>query len=103
MIKRIIILAALVSILVVLLRVQPPSTSKPTSSNSKDSTTYSTVEYEITDIKGDEYYGKSENGHEIIFSAKTIRSGDEIQVHDFVICYFEKNNLGKGLVKVEKK
>lgn len=61
------------------------------------------MEYKITDIKGNQYYGKSHNGTGISFSANSIRSGDQIQVNDVVICYFEKNNVGNGLVKVEKK
>ena len=40
---------------------------------------------------------------QISFFSKSILSDDKIQVHDEVIGYFEKNNLGKGLVKVEKK
>ena len=34
---------------------------------------------------------------------KTSSSDDKIQVDDEVICYFQKDNFGKGLVKVEKK
>ena len=61
------------------------------------------IEYTITKIEVDHYYGKSEDGIEIRFSDKNILSGDKIQVHDEVIGYFEKNSLGKTVVKVEKK
>ena len=61
------------------------------------------MEYKISKINGNQYYGKGDDGTEIHFSAKSILSDDKIQVHDEVIGYFEKNNLGKGLVKVEKK
>ena len=60
------------------------------------------MEYKISKINGNQYYGKGDDGTEIHFSAKSILSDDKIQVHDEVIGYFEKNNLGKGLVKVEK-
>lgn len=92
------------SILLVLLVVR--NTSAPdinTSTKSKDSSVYTTLEYKISKIKGNQYYGKGEDGKEILFSGKDIQSGEKIQVGDKVICYFEKNNLGKGLVKVEKK
>jgi hypothetical protein len=64
---------------------------------------YTTVEYKISNINGNHYYGKGDDGTEIRFTDKKIPSGDKIQVNDEVICYFDKNNLGKGLVKVEKK
>ena len=93
------------SILLVLVLVKA-HTSAPvnnTITKSNDSSEYTTVEYKISNINGNQYYGKGDDGTEIHFSAKNILSGDKIQVHDEVICYFEKNNLGKGLVKVEKK
>jgi hypothetical protein len=103
MVKRVIILVALTSILVLLLRFHTSSPVNHTSIKSNDTSKYSMVEYEIINIKGGQYYGKSENGNEIIFSAKTISSGEKIQNHDVVICYFDKNNPGQGIVKVEKK
>jgi hypothetical protein len=105
MIKRVIILLVLSSILITLVLVKD-KTSTPVNNTGtiSDSTSeYTTVEYQISKIKGDKYYGKSNDGTEIIFSAKNIQSGDNIQVDDVVLCYFEKNNLGKGVVKVEKK
>jgi hypothetical protein len=105
MFKRVIILLVLSSILLALVLVRD-HTSAPvnnTVTKSNDSTRYTMVEYKIGKIKGNQYYGKSDDGTDIIFSSKNILSGDKIQVHDVVICYFEKNNLGKGLVKVEKK
>ncbi|MFF2447508.1 hypothetical protein ACFVSW_10405 [Neobacillus sp. NPDC058068] len=62
-----------------------------------------TVEYKISKIEGNRYYGKSNDGTGIIFSTKNIDSDDDIKVDDEVTCYFEKGNLGKGLVKVKKK
>ncbi|USK61540.1 hypothetical protein [Peribacillus asahii] len=105
MYKKAIILVMLSSILLVLVLVRthtaaPVSNTNPTSNGSSE---YTTVEYKITNINGNQYYGKGDNGTEIRFSDKNILSGDKIQVHDEVICYFEKNNLGKGLVNVEKK
>ncbi|WHY69350.1 hypothetical protein [Neobacillus sp. SuZ13] len=105
MLKRVIILLVLSSILLALVLVKD-HTSAPVSdsiSKNQSSSKYTTVEYKITKIKGNKYYGNSEDGTDIIFSSKNILSGDKIQVHDVVICYFEKNNLGSGLVKVEKK
>ncbi|PLS08483.1 hypothetical protein [Neobacillus cucumis] len=102
MIKRIIILVVLTSILLVLVKFQS-STPVNNSVKSEGSSKYSKVVYTISNIKGDRYYGKRENGNEIIFSAKNITSDEKIQIHDEVICYFDKDNLGKGLVKVEKK
>ncbi|WP_160723051.1 hypothetical protein [Bacillus sp. USDA818B3_A] len=103
MIKRIIILVALCSILLVLLKFQSSTPVNNTSVKSESSSKYTTVTYKITNIKGDQYYGEKENGNEIIFSAEKITSGDSIKVNDQVICYFDKNNLGNGIVKVEKK
>jgi nitrous oxidase accessory protein NosD len=76
---------------------------KDTSTKSDNSAAYTTMEYTITKISGKHYYGKADDGTGIQFSANNIVSGDKVQVKDKVICYFEKNNLGKGLVKVEKK
>ena len=105
MFKKVAILAVLSSILLVLLWVRGHSIAPftNTSGKSNGSSEYTTVEYKISKIKKDQYYGKSEDGTEIIFSTKNIQSGNKIQVHDVVLCYFEKNNLGNGLVKVEKK
>jgi len=105
MFKKVIILVILSSILLVLVLVRA-HTAAPvnnTSTLSNDSTGYTTVEYKISNINGNQYYGKGDDGTEIHFSVKSILSDDKIQVHDEVIGYFEKNNLGKGLVKVEKK
>jgi hypothetical protein len=105
MFKKAIILVMLLSILLVLVLVKTHTVAPVNNTNTKsnDSSVYTTVEYKITNIKGNQYYGKSDDGTEIRFSDKNILSDDKIQVHDEVICYFEKNNLGKGLVKVEKK
>ena len=105
MFKKVIILVMLLSILLVLVLVKAHTTAPVNNTNttSNDSSVYTTVEYKITDINGNQYYGKGDDGTEIRFSDTNILSGDKIQVHDEVICYFEKNNLGKGLVKVEKK
>ncbi|PFP25888.1 hypothetical protein COJ96_19215 [Bacillus sp. AFS073361] len=105
MFKRVIILLVLSSILLALVLVRN-HTSAPVNdsiSNNQVSSKYTTVEYKITKIKGNQYYGKSEDGTDIIFSSKNILSGEKIQIHEVVICYFDKNNLGNGLVKVEKK
>jgi hypothetical protein len=105
MLKRLTILLVLSSILLALVlfnrNASAPVNNTSTKINSASG--YSTVEYKISKIKGDQYYGKSDDGTEIIFSATNIVSVDKIQVYDVVICYFEKDNLGKGVVKVEKK
>ncbi|MDP4107521.1 MAG: hypothetical protein Q8935_21515 [Bacillota bacterium] len=105
MFKRMIILAILSSILVILLLMKTHTTSPATNTSTKQSssTEYITMEYTITKISGDQYYGKADDGTGIHFSANNIVSTDKVQVNDHVTCYFEKNNLGKGLVKVEKK
>jgi hypothetical protein len=105
MFKKVIVLLVLSSILIALVLVKD-HTSAPvnnTTIKSNGSSEYTKVEYKISKIKGHQYYGKSDDGTDIIFSSNNIISGDKIRVHDEVICYFEKNNLGKGLVKVEKK
>ncbi|MDN3019600.1 hypothetical protein V7161_07390 [Neobacillus drentensis] len=102
MLKRIVILAILSSILIVLVLVKSHSVA-PVDKTSTNAAQYTTLEYKISDIKGNQYYGKSEDGTGIQFSADKIVSGDKINVDDEVICYFEKDNLGKGIVKVEKK
>lgn len=105
MIKRVIILLVLSSILIALVLVKDHTSAPVNNTITKNnaSSEYTTVEYKISKIKGKQYYGKSDDGTDIIFSSKNILSGDKIRVHDVVICYFDKNNLGKGLVKVEKK
>lgn len=105
MLKKVIILVVLLIILLVLalVKVQTSAPVTNTTPKSNASSEYITMVYKITDIKGNQYYGKANDGTGIHFSSKSILSGDKIQVSDEVICYFEKNNLGKGLVKVEKK
>lgn len=98
MLKRMIILIMLSSVLLVLIMVKS-QTIDPVSNDSS----YTKVEYTITKIEGNRYYGKNKDGTEISFSSKKIPSGDQIQVHDEVILYFEKNQLENGVVKVEKK
>lgn len=105
MVKRMIILGILSSLLLVLLffRSHISAPVNQTNSQNNDSSEYTTLEYKINKIEDNQYYGKSEEGKEIIFSANSISKGDKIQVDDEVICYFEKGNLGKGIIKVEKK
>ena len=50
-----------------------------------------------------QYHGKADDGTEIHFSAKKISSDHRIQVEDEIICYFEKDDLADGVVKVVKK
>ncbi|MFP7300381.1 hypothetical protein [Neobacillus niacini] len=100
--KRIIILAILLSILSVLFIVKTQTTT-PVINQGHDSSEYKIVEYKITEIDGNQFYGKSEDGTKIVFSAESIDSSVTIQVDDVVLVYFEKDNIGKGLVKVEKK
>ncbi|MGG1677934.1 hypothetical protein ACIFOT_19545 [Neobacillus sp. NRS-1170] len=102
MLKRVVILGILSSILIILVLIKSHSVA-PVDNTSTNSENYTTLEYKISEIKGDQYYGKSEDGTGIQFSADKIVSGDKINVDDEVICYFEKDNLGKGIVKVEKK
>ena len=105
MLKKVIILVMLSSILVVLVLVRAHTVApvNNTSTLSNDSAGYITMEDKISHINGNQYYGKGDDGTEIHFSDKSILSDDKIQVHDVVIGYFEKNNLGKGLIKVERK
>ena len=98
MFKRIIILVALSSILVALLLVRGHTAAPVNNTINK-----TMVEYTITEIDGDHYYGKSEDGTEIRFSDENILSGDKIQVDDEVIGYLERTSLGKPVIKVEKK
>ncbi|WP_338472684.1 hypothetical protein R4Z10_08110 [Niallia sp. XMNu-256] len=98
MFKRVIILVALSSILLALLLVGGQTATPVNNINNK-----TVLEYTITKIDGDQYYGKSEDGTEIRFSDENILSGDKIQVQDEVIVYLERNSLGKTVVKVEKK
>jgi hypothetical protein len=102
MLKRMIILGTLSIILVVLVLVKSQTTSTSINLNN-DSSEYITIEYKISKIKEDQYYGERDDGTEIIFSVDSIVSADNIQVDDVVICYFERDNIGKGLVKVNKK
>ncbi|MGX6443443.1 hypothetical protein ACWM35_09510 [Neobacillus sp. K501] len=105
MFKRVIILVLLSSFLVGLLFFKSHF-SEPVNNLSKtdDSSEFITHEYRITKIENNQYHGVNEEGKEIIFSAKTISTSETtIQVDDEVICYFEKGNIGKGIVKVEKK
>lgn len=104
MFKRVFILVLLSSFLVGLLLFKSHF-SAPVNNTSKNnySSEYITFEYKITKIEENQYHGKSEEGKEIIFSANSIPSGEVIQVEDVVLCYFEKGNIGNGIVKVEKK
>jgi hypothetical protein len=102
MVKKIIILGVLISILFVLVIIKSQTTIPATKQNN-ESSNYTTVEYKITKIVEDEYYGLSEDGTKIVFSADSVDMDDNIQVNDQVVCYFEKDNIGKGLIKVEKK
>ncbi|MEH7255297.1 hypothetical protein V7111_24625, partial [Neobacillus niacini] len=89
-------------ILVVLVIVKSQTTSTVIKPNN-DSSEYITREYKISKIKENQYYGERDDGTEIIFTGDSIVSGDNIQVDDVVICYFERDNFGKGIVKVKKK
>jgi hypothetical protein len=102
MLKRMIILGALSIFLIVLVLIKSQNTSTVTKLNN-DSSEYIMIEYTISKIKENQYYGERDDGTEIIFSAESIVSGDNIQVNDVVICYFERDNFGKGIVKVKKK
>jgi ABC-type transport system involved in multi-copper enzyme maturation permease subunit len=102
MFKKIIILGILVSILLVLVIIKS-QTSTPVTNPADEISEFKTVEYKISQIKEDEYYGQSDDGTKIVFSADSIDSNEVIKVGDIVICYFEKDNVGKGLVKVQKK
>ncbi|MEO2075622.1 MAG: hypothetical protein ABGX20_09475 [Bacillus sp. (in: firmicutes)] len=104
MLKRMIILAVLSTILIALVLIRS-HTVTPVNTNTKSDNNSGLIssEYKISKISGNQYYGKDNKGTEINFSAEKIRSDDKIKVHDKVICYFEKDNLGKGIVRVEKK
>jgi hypothetical protein len=103
MLKRIIVLAILLTILFVLFFVKAQTNSPVMINQGNDSSEYKIVEYKITEIIENQYYGKNEDGTKIVFSAEKIDSSVKIQVDDVVIVFFEKDNVGKGLVKVEKK
>jgi hypothetical protein len=104
MYKKVMILGVLFTILIVLVLVRAHSISPVNTNTENDGfVEYMTKEYRITNMKGRLYYAKGENGTEISFSAKKIDSGDKIQVDDKVLIFFEKNNMGKGVIKVEKK
>jgi lipopolysaccharide export system protein LptC len=102
MLKRVIVLAILLSILLMLFLVKS-QTNTPVINQGNDSSEYKMEEYKISKIIENQYYGKSEDGTKIVFSAESIDSSVKIQVDDVVIVFFEKDNVGKGLVKVEKK
>lgn len=102
MFKKIIILGILLSILLVLLMIKSQSSS-PVSNLGNETSEYKIVEYKISQMKDEQFYGQSEDGTKIVFSAESIDSNEKIDVGDVVICYFEKDNVGKGLIKVEKK
>ncbi|WML39619.1 hypothetical protein RCG19_20975 [Neobacillus sp. OS1-2] len=105
MFKRIMILGVLSLVLLILILLKNHTVAPVTSPNTKnnDSVEYITEEYSISKIEGIRYYGKRNDGTEIIFSTQKIVSDEKIKVDDVVICYFEKGNLGKGLIKVKKK
>lgn len=96
MLKKVIILVILSAVLVTLLIIK-------SNKEDNDPSNFIMIEYEITEINEDQYYGKADDGTQIRFSNKDIIVANGIQVQDIVICYFEKGNIGKGLVKVEKK
>lgn len=102
MFKKIIILGILLSILLVLVIIKS-QTSTPVTNPVDETSEFKMVEYKISQIKEEEYYGESDDGTKIVFSAESIDSNEVIQVGDIVVCYFEKDNVGKGLVKVQKK
>lgn len=104
--KKVMILGVLSSVLIVLVLVRVHSVApviNNTNTKNNGSVEYTTVEYTITNIKGKQYSAKGVDGTEIYFSAKNIPSGDKIHVHDEVLLFFEKNNIGNGVIKVEKK
>ena len=101
MLKRVMILIILSAILLVLVFMKFHSASPV--NTTYDSSKYTVVEYTITKIDGDHYYGKSDDGNAITFSAEKVHSSAKIQVHDKVLLYFDKDDFGNGLVKVEKK
>lgn len=105
MLKRAVILAVLSSILIALFIIKSHTVSPVNNTNAENngSVKYITQEYKINKIKGNQYYGESDDGTGIQFSAVKIGSGNKIEVNDTVLCYFEKDNLGKGIIKVEKK
>lgn len=102
MVKKMIILGILSIILFVLVLIKSQNTTS-VAGLGNDTSEYKMVEYKISKIIDNQYYGQSEDGTKIVFSAEHIVSNEKIQVDDLVICYFEKDNIGKGLVKVEKK
>jgi hypothetical protein len=105
MLKKAVILVMLACILLalILVRFHTSAPANQTTIKLNNSSEYTLLEYQITNISDNQYYGKGKEGTQIVFSKEKIISDDGIQVNDVVICYFEKNNLGKGIVKVEKK
>jgi hypothetical protein len=96
----VIILVVLPSILfeLVLVRAHTFSPVNNTSTNSNDSSGYTTWNIRLATLMGNQYYSKGDDGTRMHFSAKNILSDKKIHVHDKVIVYFDKNNLGKGLI-----
>ena len=69
MFKKVIILMMLSSILLVLVLVRA-HTAAPVnnaSTKSNDSAEYTKMEYKISNINGNQYYGKGDDGTDIIF------------------------------------
>ncbi|CAM3726559.1 hypothetical protein [Mesobacillus zeae] len=105
MLKRLIILISLLAVLLLLVQFSgsKPTGGLPAERDKSDSTQYITKEYTITEIEGETYFGKAKDGTGISFNGGVIESGDAVKKDDPVICYFEKNNAGRGIVKVERK
>ncbi|MCM3691424.1 hypothetical protein [Neobacillus niacini] len=102
MFKKTIILGILLSILFVLVIIKS-QTSTPVINLGDEDSEYKMVEYKISQMIEGQFYGQSDDGTKIVFSAESIDSSEKIEIGDVVICYFEKDNVGKGLVKVAKK
>lgn len=64
---------------------------------------YFTQEYTIIKIDESGYYGKNEDGKSIYFKKEHLPDGQNLQVDETVLVYFNKHERRDGLVKVEKK
>ncbi|WP_071459764.1 hypothetical protein [Bacillus massilinigeriensis] len=105
MVKRLIILLSLLGVLFLLVEYNgsKPAVGIPVEEEKDGSTKYITKEYTISKIEGTTYLGKANDGTGISFNGNVIIPGNNIEKNDKVICYFEKGNAGRGIVKVEEK
>ncbi|MGD6858320.1 hypothetical protein [Bacillus infantis] len=102
MAKRLILLSLLSAVLFVLIS-SFDFDAKKTNANVEEKKDYVSFEYKITKVEEGTYYGKSADGLGISFTLDDLDQNIIIKKEDTVVCYFEKDNMRDGLVRVEKK